>query len=184
MWTAEIWLGARRKSAHANTAQMTLSMCSSRYCSSFALSFFYFLGCRCFFEKLRLFLFLFLDIFSSLRSTKEVTTKNMSLNRWKTWPMEFSEDVLEIDKNLVTTKRGSCDHFLTKIKISDPIKEGDGRIRNFFDWFWYMEHRNPSSYAKTRPVLRTDSELEDKTGTMRAKLVSAVRIWWKQWRQV
>ena len=33
-----------------------------------------------------------------------------------------------------------------------------------------MERRNRSSYAKTRPVLRTDSELEDKTGTMRAKI--------------
>jgi len=31
-------------------------------------------------------------------------------------------------------------------------------------------------YAKTRPVLRTDSELEDKTGTMWAKLVTAARI--------
>ena len=46
--------------------------------------------------------------------------------------MEFPEDVLEIDKDLVTTKRGSYDHFLTKIKISDPDKMGDGRIRNFF----------------------------------------------------
>ena len=43
--------------------------------------------------------------------------------------MEFSEDVLEINKDLVTTKGGSCDHFLTKIKISDPDKAGDGRIR-------------------------------------------------------
>ena len=32
-----------------------------------------------------------------------------------------------------------------------------------------MERQNPSSYAKTRPVLRTDSELEDKTRTIRAK---------------
>ena len=33
-----------------------------------------------------------------------------------------------------------------------------------------MERQNPSSYAKTRPALRTNSELEDKTRTMRAKL--------------
>ena len=46
--------------------------------------------------------------------------------------MEFSEDVLKIDKNLVTTKRGSCDHFLTNLKIPNPGKAGDGRIRNFF----------------------------------------------------
>ena len=39
-----------------------------------------------------------------------------------------------------------------------------------------MECRNPSSYEKTRPVLRTDSELDDKMGTMRAKLVTAARF--------
>ena len=102
----------------------------------------------------------------------------MSLNKWKAWPVEILEDMLKIDKNLVTTKKESCDHFLTKIKISDPNKAGDGRIWNFFsDQFWYMERQNPSSYAKTRPVLWTDSELEDKTGIMRVKLVTAAMIW-------
>ena len=42
----------------------------------------------------------------------------MSLNKWKTWPVEIPEDVLKIDKKLVTTKRGSCDQFFAKIKIS------------------------------------------------------------------
>ena len=51
----------------------------------------------------------------------------MSLN--KTWPVEISEDVLKINKKLVTTKRGSCDQFLTKIKISDPDGAGDRRIK-------------------------------------------------------
>ena len=32
-----------------------------------------------------------------------------------------------------------------------------------------MEHQNLSSYAKTRPVLRICSKLEDKTGTMCTK---------------
>ena len=32
--------------------------------------------------------------------------------------MENSEDVLKIDKKLVTTKIGSCDKFLDKIKFS------------------------------------------------------------------
>ena len=40
--TIEIWLGTRQKLAHANTAQMALSMCSSRYCSTFAPLFFLF----------------------------------------------------------------------------------------------------------------------------------------------
>ena len=39
----------------------------------------------------------------------------MSLNKWKGWHVENSEDVLKIDKNLVTTKRGSCDQFLAKL---------------------------------------------------------------------
>ena len=68
----------------------------------------------------------------------------MSLNKWKTWPVEISEDVLKIDKNLMTIKRGSCDHFLTKIKISDPDRAGDGRIqKNFLIDFdiWNVEIR-------------------------------------------
>ena len=34
--------------------------------------------------------------------------------------MENSEDVLKIDKNLVTTKRGSCHQLLAKIKFYIP----------------------------------------------------------------
>jgi len=54
------------------------------------LSFFYFLGCRCFFWEISTFLFYFFAIFPLLRSTKEVTTENMSSNKCKTWPVEFS----------------------------------------------------------------------------------------------
>ena len=38
------------------------------------------------------------------------------------WPVENSEDVLKIDKKLVTMKIGSYDQFLTKIKFSKPDK--------------------------------------------------------------
>ena len=55
-------------------------------------------------------------------------------------------------------------------------------LKFFSDRFWYMERRNPSSYVKTRPVLRTDSELENKTGTMRAKVIAAAMDRCKQWR--
>ena len=44
----------------------------------------------------------------------------MSLSKWKAWPVENSEVMLKIDKKLVTTKRGSCDKFLAKIKFSEP----------------------------------------------------------------
>ena len=63
------------------------------------------------------FFLLFLWYFYSLRTTKEVTTENMSLNKWKAWTVENSEDVLKIDKKLVTRKRGSRDQFLAKIKF-------------------------------------------------------------------
>ena len=56
----------------------------------------------------------------------------MSLNKWKVWPVEILEDVLKNNKKLVTTKRGSCDQFLTKLKFFDPNKVGDGWIRIFF----------------------------------------------------
>ena len=68
----------------------------------------------------------------------------MSLNKWKVWPVKNSEDVLKINKKLVTTKRGSCDQFLTKIKISDLNSAGDGRIqKNFLIDFdiWNVEIR-------------------------------------------
>ena len=56
----------------------------------------------------------------------------MSLNKWKAWHVEISENVLKIDKKLVTTKRGSCDQFLARIKFSDPDNIEDGRIQIFF----------------------------------------------------
>ena len=49
------------------------------------------------------FFFLFFYIYSSLRSIKEVTTENMGLKRWKTWPVEFLENLLQIEKT-------PCDH--------------------------------------------------------------------------
>ena len=48
------------------------------------------------------------------------------------WPVEFLENWIKIDKNLVTTKRGSCDHFLTNLKISDPSIARDGWIQKNF----------------------------------------------------
>ena len=44
----------------------------------------------------------------------------MSLNEWKAWPVENSEDMIKIDKMLVTTKRVSCDQFFAKIKFFEP----------------------------------------------------------------
>jgi len=46
--------------------------------------------------------------------------------------MEILEDALKIDKKLVTTKRGSCDQFLAKIKNFEPNTVGDGRIQKNF----------------------------------------------------
>ena len=99
--------------------------CSSLFC--LFLGYWYFLE---FFD----FFLLFLWYFSSLRSTKEVTTENMSLNKWKAWLVENSKDVLKIDIKLVTTKRGSCDQFLAKIKFFEPGCFTFAPL--FFIYFW------------------------------------------------
>ena len=49
------------------------------------------------------------------------------------------------------------------LKLSNKPMAGMDRSKNFSDRFRYMERRNRSSYAKVMAVLRTDSELEDKT---------------------
>ena len=46
----------------------------------------------------------------------------MSLNKWKPWPVENSEDMPKIDKKLVTKKIGSYDHFLAKIFFLNLVK--------------------------------------------------------------
>jgi len=46
----------------------------------------------------------------------------MSLNKWKAWPVENSEDVLKFDKKIVTKKIGSYDLFLVKIIFFKPGK--------------------------------------------------------------
>ena len=56
----------------------------------------------------------------------------MSLNKWKAWPVENSEDVLKNNKKLVTMKRGSSEQFFANLKFSEPGKAGDERIRIFF----------------------------------------------------
>jgi len=44
--------------------------------------------------------FIFFDIFLSPRRTQEITTGNSSLNKWKTWPVEFFEDYKKYEKKL------------------------------------------------------------------------------------
>ena len=82
-------------------------------------------------EEILTFSFYFFYFFS-LRSTKEVTTENMSLNKWKTWTVENLKIELKIDEKLVTTKKRSWDQFLAKIKFSNPGRAVDEGIRNFF----------------------------------------------------
>ena len=94
-----------------------------------------------------------------------------------------------IFRKLAQNQQKSYDHekrilwpLFDQFKIFQPWQVGGWTdLKFFFDRFWYMERRNWSSYAKTRPVLRTDSELEDKTRIMRVKLDTTARIWWKWW---
>jgi len=98
------------------------------------LSFLSIFGLLIFFWDSLTFSFYFFDIFSSLRTTKEVTTENMSLNKCKAWLVENSKDVLKIGKKLMTTKRGSRDQFLAKIKFSKSSCFTFAPL--FFIYFW------------------------------------------------
>ena len=55
------------------------------------------------------------------------------------------------------------------------------RSKIFSNRFWYMERWNRKSYAKVMVVLRTDSELEDKTVRKWEKFAAVARNWWKRW---
>ena len=96
--------------------------------------------------------------------------------------MEFFEDYEKYEKNF----RGDNSNFRGEFgnsKIVEPADGGDRQIQKFFDRFWYMEHQNRSSYAKVIAVLRTDSELEDKTVRNWEKFPAVARNWWKWWEE-
>jgi len=77
------------------------------------------------------FFYFFFDIFLLVRSTKEVTTENLSLNKWKTWPAEFSKDCEKCEK----TSRGENSNFGGEFcgsKIFKPANGGDRQIQKNF----------------------------------------------------
>ena len=82
MWTTGIWLGTRRKSAHASTAELR-SLCAPLDLLPLLPLFFLYFWAVVVFLWFFDFFILFFWYFLSLRSTKEVSTKNMSINKWK-----------------------------------------------------------------------------------------------------
>ena len=95
MWTTEIWLGIRWN-YHTQAQLKWRSLCAPLdIVPLLPLTFFSIFGLSLFFLDSLTFYFYFFDIFSSLRITKEVTIENMSLNKWKVWPVENSEDMLK-----------------------------------------------------------------------------------------
>ena len=132
MWTVGIWIGTRQK-LHTQTQLKWRSLCAPLdIVLLLSISFFSIFGLSLYFWVSLTFPFYFFDIFSSLRCKKVVPTKNISLNKWKAWPMENLEVMLKIDKKLMTMKRGSCDQFLAKINFSEPNKAGDRWVQKKF----------------------------------------------------
>ena len=74
--------------------------------------------------------------------------------------MEISEDVLKIDKKLVTTKRGSCDQFLAKIKFSDPdAAKLVSRLLVLVAGLFMFQIPEVSSDANSRNIFRKNVEI-------------------------
>ena len=74
--------------------------------------------------------------------------------------MKNSEDVLKINKKLVTTKRGSCDQFLAKIKFSEPGKaEKVPRVIVLAAGLLPFQVQDVSSDVNSRNMIRNKVEI-------------------------
>ena len=84
----------------------------------------------------------------------------MSLNKWKPWPVENSEDMLKIDKKLVTKKIGSYDQFLAKIKIFEPSKaENVSRVLVLVDGLLTFKVPDVSSDVNSRNMVGNKAKI-------------------------
>ena len=74
--------------------------------------------------------------------------------------MENLEDVLKIGKKLVTTKRGSCDQFLAKIKFSEPGKaENVSRVLVLVAGLFTFQVLDVSRDLNSRNMVRNKAEI-------------------------
>ena len=74
--------------------------------------------------------------------------------------MENSEDMLKIDKKLVTMKIGSCDQFLAKIKFSNPSKaENVSRVLVLVAGLLTFQVPDVSSDGNSRNMIRNKAEI-------------------------
>ena len=75
-------------------------------------------------------------------------------------PVENSEDVLKIDKKLMTTKIGSYDQFLAKIKFFEPGKaENVSRVLVLVAGLFTFQVPDVSSDANSRNMIRNKAEI-------------------------
>ena len=69
--------------------------------------------------------------------------------------MENSEDVLKIDKKLVTKKIGSCDQFMAKIEFSKPSKaENVSQVLVLVAGLFMFQVLDVSSDVNSRNIIR------------------------------
>jgi len=77
-------------------------------------------------------IFLFFWYLSLTRSTKEVTIPNLSLNKWKTSPAEFSEDCEKCENKQHEVKTQTLEANLEILKFTNPPIAGIDRSKIFF----------------------------------------------------
>ena len=74
--------------------------------------------------------------------------------------MENLEDVLKIDKKLVTMKIGSCDQFLAKIKFSEPGKAKNvSRVLVLVAGLFMFQVPDVSSDVNNRNMIRSKAKI-------------------------
>ena len=91
--------------------------------------------------------------------------------------MENSEDVLKIDKKLVTTKIGSCDKFLAKIKFSKPSKaELVSRVLILVAGLFTFQVPDVSSDVNSRNMIRNKAKISTRKHSSNGALYVLLEI--------
>ena len=158
METTRIWLETRWKLSHTNTAQMALSMCSSRYCSTFAHLFLYFWTIIVFWGSLTL-SFYFL-IFFFTKEHKRSNHRKYKLKQAKA--MAYGKF-----RRCVQNWHKACDHknrilwpVFGQIKFSEPSKpENVLRVLVLVAGLFPFEVPDVLSDVNSRKMVRNKAEI-------------------------
>ena len=94
----------------------------------------------------------------------------MSLNKWKAWLVENLEDMLKIDKKLVTKKIGSCDHFLAKKNFEPGKAKNVSRVLVLVAGLFTFQAPHVSSDVNSSNMIRNKAKISTRKNSSNVAL--------------